>query len=174
MEESGNFIERNRVMLKYLFLFFVFVVILYVIFYDSLVYKDFSKEFTASIVASLLNLFGISTSVDGATITVPNFTLNVIPECVGVFMMIIYSSFILSYPTNLKNKLIGIGIGIPCLFAIAVVRISSLAVIGMSHPDLWEYFHVYFWQMTLIIFVILLLLLWVEKVVKHELNMSDE
>jgi len=168
--DADGFVARNMVMLKFVFLFFLFLAIFYVLFYSIFMHKDFSREFTAQIVGFLLSLFGISASVDGYAIMVPNFTLNVIYECVGIFSMIVYSSFVLAYPTYLKKKLVGIAFGIPSLFAIAVVRLSFLLVIGMKYPDIWDYFHLYFWQLSLIIFVILLLLLWFEKVVKCKDN----
>jgi archaeosortase B (VPXXXP-CTERM-specific) len=167
MIEDKKFIAKNRVMLESLFLFFIFVVIFYIFFYEIFGHKDFSMEFTANIVVFLLNLLGVSASVDGHIITMPDFSLEVIHECVGIFSMIVYSSFVLAYPTDLKKKLVGIAFGISGLFALGVVRIVSLAIIGMLHPDIWEYFHVYFWKLNLIIFVIIFLLLWVEKVVKQ-------
>ena len=168
MKENVNFIEENKVVLKTLFLFFFFVVIFYVLLYD-LVNRIFLREFTAQIVAFLLNLSGFSASVDGYFINMHNnFSLEVIYECVGIWAMIVYSSFVLAYPTDLKKKLIGIAFGVPGLYAIGIVRMAVLAVIGVYYPNMWEYAHVYFWQLSLIIFVILLLLLWVEKVVKIE------
>ena len=166
MKESEDFITRNRVVLNFIVLFFIFLAVFHFIFYDIFMYKDSSREFTAEIVGFLLNLSGISASVDGYTVTMSNFNLGVIYECVGIGSMIVYSSFVLAYPTGLKKKLAGIVLGIPGLYAIAVIRLSVLAVIGMTYPDMWNYFHVYFWQLSLIIFVILLLLLWFEKVVK--------
>jgi len=148
-----------------LILFFFFVLFFYYIFYNF-VTENVLREFTAQVVGFFLRLLGVSAVVDGYFIQVPGFTLEVIYECIGVWAMIVYSSFILAYPAGLRKKLVGVVLGVFFLFTVGIIRMISLAFAGMFYGDLWEYFHIYLWQLNLIIFVIILILLWVEKVVK--------
>ncbi|ODS40418.1 hypothetical protein BEH94_08325 [Candidatus Altiarchaeales archaeon WOR_SM1_SCG] len=168
MSEDKNFISRNRAALKIISLFFFFVLFFYLLFYKFIFDEDISREISTLIVVFLLNLLGIPASADGYFINMPNFSLEVIYECIGIWAVVVYSSFVMAYPANLKKKLTGIALGVPGLLVIGIVRMVSLAVIGVSYPDLWEYVHLFLWQLSLIIFVIIFLLLWIEKVVKNE------
>ena len=162
----SGFISENKEVLRFIALFIILTSFFYFIFFSTVMNKDPSREFTAGIVVFVLNLFGVDAVLDGFKVILEGFTLEVVYECVGVFSIIVYSSFILAYPTQTKKKLIGIAFGLPCLYAIGVIRIASLALIGVSYPTMWDYAHVYFWQLSLIIFVILLLLIWVEKIAR--------
>jgi len=161
-----GFVSENKEVLRFIALFFIFASFFYLVFFVAFMDNDSLREITAGIVVGILNLFGVNAVQDGVNITLDGLVLEVVDECLGAFSMIAYISFIGGYPTGIKEKLIGIAFGIPCLYAIGVVRIASLALIGASYPDVWNYAHVYLWQLSLIIFVIILLLIWVEKIAK--------
>jgi len=161
-----GFVSENREVLRFIALFFIIASFTYLVFFGAFMDKDSSREITAGIVVVILNLFGVNAVLDGINIVLDGFSLQVVYECVGIFSMIVYASFILAYPAGVKKKLIGMAFGLPCLYALGVVRIASLALIGVSYPGVWNYAHVYFWQLSLIVFVIILLLVWVEKIAK--------
>ena len=72
----------------------------------------------------------------------------------------------LAYPTTLKNKGLGILFGIPSLYAINIFRLIVLALVGISYPGVLEFMHVYLWQASFIVFVMVIFLLWIRLVVK--------
>ena len=69
-----------------------------------------------------------------------------IDECSAIFVFILFSSFVLAYPTSLKNKAIGQIFGIPSLFVVNTLHLAVVFLAGLWRPDLFEHVHVYLWQ----------------------------
>ncbi|MHC1566570.1 MAG: hypothetical protein ACXQT5_06090 [Candidatus Syntropharchaeia archaeon] len=88
-------------------------------------------------------------------------------DSVRFIFFFIYSSCVLAYPTTYRNKGIGILIGIPLIYSINILRLVVISFVQIYSPSLFEFFHVYLWQATFIIFVVIIFLLWIEMVVKH-------
>jgi archaeosortase B (VPXXXP-CTERM-specific) len=124
------------------------------------------REFTALIVGTFFSLGGTSVAVSGAMVTIDGFCLEIIDECTAVYSSIVLSACILAYPTTLRKKALGIGFGVPVLYAINILRLSILALVGIYSPHLFEFVHIYLWQATFIIFVVVLFLLWLRLVVQ--------
>ena len=80
-------------------------------------------------------------------------------------MAILFSSFVLAYPTTLKNKALGLLFGILFLFAVNTLRLVLGFTAGMWRPDLFEYIHVYLWQTIIIILVFISCVTWLHYVV---------
>jgi len=124
------------------------------------------RSCTASLVALFLNLFpGLNAEANGTFVLMNGTSLDVIGECTGIFSIIVYTSCIFAYPAGLKEKAIGM-IGIPILYGITLIRLIATALVGVFMPSLLDFFHTYLWQVFLIVFVVLLFLIWCDKVVK--------
>ncbi|MBX7255278.1 MAG: archaeosortase/exosortase family protein [Candidatus Hydrogenedentes bacterium] len=96
------------------------------------------------------------------------FRFNVVPDCGALSSMAIFLAAMLAFPTHMWKRLVGLLIGIPILYAVNIVRLSCLAVIG-AYTDAGELFtfaHEYVWQGIYILFVVTVWLLWVEFLVK--------
>ena len=88
----------------------------------------FLENTTASILGFLLRIFGMDVTVSGNSVTiVGHITLKIIDECTAVFGSIVYLSCVLAYPADIQRKAICIVLGIPCLYAINMVRLVILA-----------------------------------------------
>ena len=124
------------------------------------------KGITAFILGALFSVGGADVVVKGATVSINGFGLEIIDECTAVFSSIVYCSAVLAYPTTLKNKSLGIAFGVPSLYAINILRLSILAIVGISHPALFDFVHVYLWQASFIIFVVAIFLLWLKLLEK--------
>ncbi len=124
------------------------------------------RSFTASLIALFLNLFpGLNAEANGTSVLMNSSSIDVIGECTGIFSIIVYCSVIFAYPTSLRNKSVGL-IGIPILYALTLVRLISTALVGVFIPSMLDFFHTYLWQVFLIVFVVLLFLIWRDKVVE--------
>ncbi len=123
------------------------------------------RSFTASLIALFLNLFGLNADVNGTSVLMNSSSIDVIGECTGIFSIIVYCSVIFAYPTSLRNKSVGL-IGIPILYALTLVRLISTALVGVLIPSMLDFFHTYLWQVFLIVFVVLLFMIWRDKVVE--------
>lgn len=63
-------------------------------------------------------------------------------------------------------------IGIPILYAFNVIRLISTALVGVFIPSMLDFVHTYLWQVFLIVFVVLLFLIWRDKVVEQNQSLK--
>jgi archaeosortase B (VPXXXP-CTERM-specific) len=154
--------------LRYVALFLTFCLVFYLVYYVLTLRGSLSllKDTTAVILGALFSLGGARVVVNGATVSINGFGLEIIDECTAVFSSIVYCSAVLAYPTTWKNKSLGIAFGVPSLYAINILRLSLLALVGISHPAMFDFVHVYLWQASFIIFVVAIFLLWLKLLEK--------
>lgn len=161
------FIRRNRVLLRAGGVFF-FCILVSVLVYPKFLGSDAFdglKAFTARATGFFLNLFRTPAEVNGTIVSSSDFSINIVGECTGVVPMIIFLSAVLAYPGKIKQKLVGMAIGIAGLYLLNLVRTVSLFYIGSAFPDFFESAHFIAWQALMILFAIVLWLFWVEKLV---------
>ncbi|MCI0432690.1 MAG: exosortase H [Gemmatimonadetes bacterium] len=123
---------------------------------------------TAAIGTSLLSLISDDASRSGNLMQLGSFHVVIIEECTGIFEVLIFLSAVLAYPTGWVDKLIGIGLGVPILYAFNIARILVLLWVGRFHSELFDFMHIYFWQATLILMITSVWLLWILKVVRRD------
>jgi exosortase/archaeosortase family protein len=124
--------------------------------------------FTTLLSGKLTNLLGIGAEIVGNTIVLRNQTFLINVECTGLFLMILYVSFVLVYPSSLRQKIVGIFLGLPTIFIANMTRILIGALLVEFKPQFFPYFHEYTWQIAFIVLVISLCVLWVDRVVDCE------
>ena len=98
--------------------------------------------------------------------------IEVIPECTGIYTTIIYFSIIGAYPARVKEKLIGLLIGIPAIHILNMARMVFITIILGHSSKLFRFFHGYLWQVVFVIFMLLLVILWMGKIVKGDRSVS--
>ncbi len=144
--------------------FFLFFALRYVPFCAKAV-QGFTA-FIAFFSSKVLNLFGTATSVSGTHLSSKDFGMNIVDGCNGVFATAILLAGIIAYPSKIRDKAVGISIGIPAIFIINQLRVVSLFYLGRSHPTVFEEVHVYVWQPVIIIFAILVWDFWARNFVQ--------
>ncbi|MCK4549352.1 MAG: archaeosortase/exosortase family protein [Candidatus Krumholzibacteria bacterium] len=92
--------------------------------------------------------------------------LIVIAECTGLYTKMIYFSIIGAYPARIKEKLIGLLIGIPAIHILNLLRMVVVSLVLYHKRELFGFFHGYFWQIIFVIFMLLLVIFWMAKIVK--------
>ena len=174
-QQRKTFVEKcftgareNKEALKYVALFIALCLAFYLVYYFFTLRGSLSllNNITALILSAILSLGGANVILNGATLSINGFGLEIIDECTAVFSAIVYCSAVLAYPTTLKNKGMGIAFGVPSLYAINILRLSVLALVGIYHPNMFEFVHVYLWQASFIIFVVVLFLVWLKLLEK--------
>ena len=158
-------IKENRTLLTFGALFVFFCAAFYAI--TRLTPSTFTplNNYTAATLGFLLQALGMQPTVEGALLSAGGFSVKIIDECSALFVFILFSSFVLAYPTTFKNKAIGLIFGIPSLFAVNTLRLAAVFLAGLWRPDLFEYVHVYLWQTIIIILVFISCLVWLRYVV---------
>ncbi len=147
------------------------IVLFFILFRNDFIFKKVIEPFTAFVAfcsSKILNIFGSWTSTSGTNLSCGDFGIQVVHGCDGVFATAILLSGIIAYPSRIKEKLIGILIGIPAIFAINQVRVISLFLLGRRYPAVFEEVHVYVWQPIIIIFAILVWDFWARNFVKKD------
>ena len=157
--------------LKAVALFLIFCFALNFLYFKIAGEQIIPRSFTASLVALSLSCLGLNAEATGTFVLTNGASIDVIGECTGIFSIIVYTSVILSYLTSLGNKMIGL-IGIPILYAFNLIRLISTALVGVFMPSMLDFIHTYLWQVFLIVFVVLLFLIWQDKVVEQDLSLK--
>ncbi|RQD88403.1 archaeosortase B [Methanosalsum natronophilum] len=161
-----EYFEKNKSLTKFIGLY-VFYILVFTIIY--IVIKDdiqFTRDITATSLGIILNVLGIENYCTGSFVYLENMSLRVIDECTGIYEILVYASCVLAYSTTISKKMIGLAFGIPAILGINMVRLVSLSVVGVWNPDLFDYIHYYFWQVTLLIIIAIVVIVWIEQVVK--------
>ncbi len=166
-DDLTKLINQNKEVIQFIALFISLCTVFYLLYYYFMDRFTFLENITAYLLGFLLRIFGMDTIVSGNDVTiVGHITLRIIDECTAVFGSIVYLSCVLAYPADTRKKVIGIALGIPCLYVVNMVRLVILAFVGVSNPRIFEFVHTYLWQTIFIVFVIVIWLVWVDKVVK--------
>jgi exosortase H (IPTLxxWG-CTERM-specific) len=155
-----------------IYLLFGAVLVFFFFLLDSdFFYKEAMEPFTAflAVVSSkILNVFGAGTYVSGTNLSSPDFGINIVYGCNGAYATAILLSGIIAYPSRMREKLMGVIIGIPAIFIINQLRVISLFLLGRKYPSVFEEVHVYVWQPIIIIFAILVWDFWARNFIKKD------
>jgi len=128
-----------------------------------------SEVGTAHIVYAVLAPFSSAARVGPeAIVRFGSFSVTIIEECTGVYEMLILGAALLAYPTRWRNTLLGFAIGIPMIYVMNVARIVALLIIGRYSSNWFDFMHVYFWQVTMIVMIASAWMAWLWWVVRDE------
>lgn len=165
--ESGSFRK------EFLFFLIVFFTIWLLSFLLTRRFPGFSGELEKVVsreIAFFLDLFGYRFALDGSTFLFRTDhgaeKMLVITECTGLYTTIIYFSIIGAYPARLREKGLGLLIGIPAIHLLNLARMIFISLVLYHWQELFGFFHGYLWQVAFSIFMLLLVILWMAKIVK--------
>jgi archaeosortase B (VPXXXP-CTERM-specific) len=161
----------QREFLLFLILFFIIWLLSYLLTRRFPRFVEWGQTSVAREVAwTLRQLGGYHFTIDGSVLTFITShggeRLAVIPECTALYTSIIYFSILGAYPARVGEKLVGLLIGIPAIHALNYVRMVFISLIMCHKPQLFDFFHGYLWQVSFVIFMLLLVILWMWKIVK--------
>ena len=96
----------------------------------------------------------------------PQAVLQVTFGCTGIFVLFILLAGIIAFPSSLKSKLVGLTISLPSFFVYSIVRLVIMGIIGNSFPAKLDFIHSYLMEVTNIIFILLVYIIWIRYVEK--------
>ena len=162
--------------IKFCLLFFVLLVAVTVIYFslDRYLEKPLTmlEDSTAFLTASILNLLGISAHLSTRVISMDNLSIEVIAECTGLFEILIFLAAKIAYPADFRKKLLGVLYGFPLLYGINIIRMVLISLIANRYPQSFEFLHLYFWQIGMILIILGVWVWWIQKIVKYERKTS--
>ena len=121
---------------------------------------------TAQSVSAFMSLFTTQMASHGDLVTYDGFSVSIIIECVGILEMLIYSACVLAFPAPWRARAIGVPLGCLAIFSFNVLRIATLLVVGRHWHGAFDFFHLYFWQATLIAMIVGVLYGWIRLCVR--------
>ena len=96
------------------------------------------------------------------------FGVSIEPGCNGIEATIVLVAAMLAFPSSWKMKLWGIGLGFIAVQAVNLIRIVSLFFLGQWNFKVFEFAHLYMWQALIMLDVLVVWLLWMRYVAKHD------
>ena len=117
----------------------------------------------ASASAVLIRTFGGACLQHAAILSNPagGFAMEVRDGCNGINVVILLWAAILAYPSNLRWKLIGLGGGLAAIQILNLLRLVSLFYLGQYSRPIFEFAHLYLWEMLIIIDAMVVFSFWV-------------
>jgi archaeosortase B (VPXXXP-CTERM-specific) len=94
--------------------------------------------------------------------------VTIVMECTALQVAMIYSALVLAYPSSIRSKMIGIGLGLPLILVVNIVRRRVICFVLWWKPQYFEMMHIYVWQVVFIVVVVAMAAVWIEKVVHRE------
>jgi len=122
----------------------------------------------AALCNAVLHCFGIGGTRIGTQLTYRGGGMDIISECSAVYVVILFAAGVLAFPTSWRARLRGLGLGIPLLLLINILRLASLGVVLEHRAALLPLFHEYLWQVFFILLTAFLYLQWIERLVRRE------
>ena len=154
------------------FRFLLKVLILYIawfVLYEQWLHPDgrldnWVIQNSLSLSSIILRLFNYNVAIAGRGISVDEKTgLSIGDACDGVNLIALFIGFIIAFPGSIKNKIIFCIGGSIAIHLLNVLRIASLSVIQLYHPDWMEFHHAYTFTFTIYAFIFGMWMLWVNK-----------
>ena len=165
--ESGGF---RKEFLLFLAAFFAIWLLSYLLTIRFEGFTEWLQRVVAREVALCLSLLRYDYTIDGPVLrlitSVRTEKMVVITECTGLYTTIIYFSIIGAYPARIKEKALGLLIGIPAIHLLNLARMVFVALVLYHKRELFHLFHGYLWQVSFVVFMLLLVVLWMTKIVR--------
>jgi len=128
-----------------------------------------AELFTAELAYELLRRVSSEARLEANGIVfLGHFPVAIIDECTGVYEAVLLGSALLAFPTTWGKTAIGFLLGLPLIYAMNLARILMLLFVGRYFPQLFDFAHIYFWQVTMIAMVASIWLAWVLWVVRGD------
>ena len=88
--------------------------------------------------------------------------------CNGIEASLILIAAVLAYPASWRLRLAGIGVGFVAIQAVNILRVIALFYLAGQSEAVFKFAHLYLWQALIMLDVLVVWLLWVRQVARHE------
>ena len=164
--------------ITFLVLFFIIWLLSYILTRWNPAFLVAAQNFIAREVAWVLSLFDYTYTLTESTFTFytdhGGERLVVIAECTGIYTTIIYFSIIAAYPARIREKLVGLLIGVPGIHILNLLRMVFVSLVLYHKREMFDFFHGYIWQVGFVIFMLLLVIFWMTKIVRPRSGPSSK
>ncbi len=148
--------------------FLVCIIVFYTLLRTSIMREIIGQPLAlafAAVSGFILNLLSLKATASGTVLSVEGFTARIDDVCTGIFVVAIYFSAVLAYPSRMKEKLKGLLLGASVILSLNLIRVVSLMYIGHYFPAFFETAHLLIWQSLIIFAALLAWVYWTERFV---------
>lgn len=117
----------------------------------------------AAVAGRLIALFDPRVVIDGILIA-GRFQMRIVRSCDAFEAIALVVAAVVAFPATWRQRLLGGGAAVAALFAVNVLRLGSLYLVGVLRPDLFELFHAEVWPPVIIAVAAALFLAWAARV----------
>jgi exosortase H (IPTLxxWG-CTERM-specific) len=117
--------------------------------------------------AALLRLTGSDVTAAGTRMLSKRFSMDVENGCNAVETMMLFAAAVLAFNAPIRDRLLGIALGLPAIQLINLVRLISLYLLGVHRPDWFTVWHVGVWQSLIILSGVGMFMIWSSRVARH-------
>jgi len=121
---------------------------------------SFLQEIVTRVIYSFLNLTGTPAERYGFSIVFRDFSFYISKDCTGWKGMLFLMALIISTKSTWKKRLVGFTVGLPAFFSFNLLRILFMIWVGLSNPVIFYLLHEVLWQLSMIMAVLVLWLMW--------------
>jgi exosortase H (IPTLxxWG-CTERM-specific) len=155
-------------LVKAYLIFFVCIVSFYTLLRTSMLHDYVAQPLAvafASVSGLVLNLLSFRATASGTSLHVEGFGAQIDDVCTGIFVVAIYLSAVVAYPSRAREKLKGLLLGASLILTLNLIRVISLMYIGRYFPAFFETAHLLVWQSLIIFSALLTWIYWTERFV---------
>lgn len=146
---------------------------------SSRYYPDFFTHLVAVQSEAVIKAFGYSADIlphrhEASMMLIINdlFLARIVEGCNSISIIILFTSFVLSFFSNVKNTLLFILAGAVIIYAMNIVRIALLTIGIYEYPQYAEFLHSIVFPLIIYGTVFLLWIFWVRLFSKNSTNES--
>jgi len=166
--KARRLISQRAPLIRAYVVFIVSVLTLYTLLRTSTLHDYVAQPLAvafAKISGLALNLLSLKATATGTLLSIDGFAARIDDVCTGIFVVAIYLSAVLAYPSRVGEKLKGLLLGASAILILNMIRVVSLMYIGRFFPALFETAHLVVWQSLIIFSALLVWIYWTERFV---------
>ena len=88
--------------------------------------------------------------------------------CNGIEACLILTAAVLAYPASWQMRVVGVALGFVAIQVVNVLRVIVLFYLVGQSEAVFKFAHLYLWQALIMLDVLVVWLLWVRQVARHE------
>ncbi|MCA8891471.1 MAG: exosortase H [Hyphomonas sp.] len=162
--QHGRAMNSARFVIAFLVLALAGIGILQVSWVDDYLVTPFT-ELLVRICAVLISIFGGEVQTNGTVLSFRRGGVGVSVEngCNAVEVCMLLAAAVLAWPSPIKQKLFGLLACVGLVQTVNLFRIISLLFILRSAPSVFEFFHLYVWEVMILLEAVVIFFVWVGR-----------
>jgi exosortase/archaeosortase family protein len=117
-------------------------------------------KLNAQAAAGLLNLVGFDAFARSTLVSAGRAAVDVRHGCDGAHALLLFVAAVAASPVSWPRRGVGILAGIVAILGFNQLRLVNLVLVSLYRPTLLEFFHVYVWQVLIVLLMFGTFLVW--------------